>query len=238
MDNVWTICRKEFRGYFTSPIAYVFITVFLMLSSWLFLKGFFITNHASMRGYFAIMPWLFLFFVPAVTMRLWAEEKKLGTMEILMTLPVRDHEVVLGKFFAAFFFLGVAILLSFTLPWTLFKLGEPDFGPIIGGYLALMLMGAAYLAIGLFVSSLTENQIIAFILGVVLTFFLFIVGESIVLMNVADFLVPLLKFIGLGTHFDSVCRGVIDSRDLIYYLSLILFFLYLNVRSVESRKWR
>ncbi len=238
MNNIWTILRKEFRSYFDSPVAYIYITFFLVLSSWLFMRGFFLVGQASMRGFFGILPWLLLFFVPAVTMRLWAEEKKLGTIELLMTLPVRDHEVVLGKFLASFFFLVVTMALSFSIPLMTALLGNPDAGPVLGGYFGAVLLGAAYLAIGLFVSSLTENQIIAFIIAVTLTFLLFIVGEEFVVYSAPSALVPILKFLGMGAHFDSIGRGVVDSRDVIYYLSVVGFFLYLNVRAVESRKWK
>ena len=162
MNNIAAIFKKEFRSYFNSPIAYIFITFFLALSAWFFFRGFFIISQANMRGFFTIMPWLYLFFVPAVTMKLWAEERKLGTVEILMTLPIRDYEVVLGKYLASFALLGVTILLSLSLPIAVASLGDPDGGPIFGGYIGLLLMGAAYLSIGLFASTLTENQIISF----------------------------------------------------------------------------
>jgi len=238
VKNTWTITRKEFRSYFDSPVAYIYITFFLMLSSWLFLRGFFLVGQASMRGFFGILPWLLLFFVPAATMRLWAEEKKLGTIELLMTLPVKDHEVVLGKFLASFFFLTVTLALTFSLPILISVLGDPDGGAIWGGYIGAVLLGASFLAIGLFVSSLTENQIVAFIIGITLIFAFFIVSEEFVLYNAPRPLVPILKFLGLGAHYDSIGRGVIDSRDVIYYLSVIGFFLFLNIRSVESRKWK
>jgi len=237
MRNIIAIFKKEFRSYFDSPIAYIFITAFLVSSMWIFFKVFFLNGQVMMRGYFSLLPWLFLFFVPAVTMRLWAEEKKLGTIEVLMTLPVNDYEVILGKYLAAYLFLGLTILLSITLPITLAILGEPDFGPIIGGYVGAMLMGGAYLAIGLFASGLSENQIVAFILGIVFCFALFIIGENFVLMAVPSRLAALFSQLGLGSHFESIGRGVIDTRDIIYYLSVIGFFLFLNIRSLESRKW-
>lgn len=238
MRNILAVMRKEFRGYFDSPVAYIYITFFTVLSTWLFMRSFFLVNQATMRGYFAILPWLLLFFIPAVTMRLWAEEKKLGTIELLMTLPLKDFEVVFGKFLASFFFLAVTLVLSLALPIMVSMLGEPDLGSIAGGYLGAILLGGAYLAIGLFVSSLTENQIIAFIIGVTITFLLFVIGEEFVVYNAPDAIVPVLKFLGMGAHFDSIGRGVVDSRDVIYYLSIIGFFLFLNVRSVESRKWK
>jgi len=237
MNDSIAIFKKEFRSYFDSPIAYLFMTVFLVLSGWLFYKGFFLSNFASLRMFFVLLPWTFLFFVPAATMRLWSEEKKLGTMELLMTLPIKDIDVVIGKFLASFVFLTLTVLLTFPLALSVYQLGSPDIGPIIGGYIGAILMGGAYLAIGMFASSLTENQIIAFILGVVLCFALFMVGEDFVLMAMPSALVPFFKYLGLGSHFNSIGRGVIDSRDIIYYLSMITFFLYLNIRSLESRKW-
>ncbi len=238
MRDIIAIMKKEFRSYFDSPIAYIFTSVFLVLSGWLFYKNFFLANYASLRILFDLMPWLFLFFVPAVTMRLWSEEKKLGTMELLMTLPLKDSDVVLGKFLASFLFLSITTLLTFPLVISTFALGNPDFGPIIGGYLGAILMGGAYLSIGMFASSLTENQIISFILGVVLCFTLLIIGENFVLSTMPLSIVPLLQYLSLGAHFDSIGRGVIDTRDLIYYLSVISFFLFLNTRSLASRSWR
>ena len=238
MTNITTIFKKEFRSYFNSPIAYIFITFFLGISAWLFFRSFFFANQAEMRGFFGLMPWIFLFFIPAVTMKLWAEEKKLGTVEILMTLPIQDYEVIIGKFLASLALLTVTVLLSLVLPLSVIYLGDPDSGTLITGYLGLLLMGAAYISIGLFTSTLTENQIIAFILGITACFVLLIIGEDIVLFNTPNWLYPIFSYLGLGAHYSSILRGVLDSRDIIYYLSLIGFFLYLSTLSVESRKWR
>lgn len=232
------LIKKELQGYFNSPIAYIFITVFLVLSNWLFFRTFFLENQATMREFFALLPWIFLFLVPAVTMRLWAEEKKLGTLEVLMTLPVRDHEVVLGKFLASLLFLTITILLSFPFVLILMFLGKPDLGLIFTQYLSSFLLGASYLAIGLYISSITSNQIVAFILAVFLSFIFLIIGEPVVLFSAPSFLVPLLKYLGLGSHFDSMGRGVIDSRDLLYYLSVTAIFLIFNIRSLARRIWR
>jgi ABC-2 type transport system permease protein len=238
MKTILTIFWKEFRGYFNSPIAYIFIISFLVFTSWLFFKGFFLMNQSSLRSFFSILPWVFLFLAPAVTMRSWAEEKKLGTIELLMTLPVKDYDVVLGKFLAGFIFLIVTLLCTFPLPLTVMLVGNPDIGPIWGGYAGAFLMGGAYLAIGCFASSLTENQIVAFIIAIFLSFALLIIGENLVIMNLPAALVPVFTFLGLGAHFESIGRGVIDSRDIIYYISIIGFFLFLNGLSVESRKWK
>ncbi|HLV31171.1 MAG TPA: ABC transporter permease [Chitinispirillaceae bacterium] len=237
MNNIVAIFKKEFKSFFISPIAYVFITVYLVVTNFLFFQSFFLINQADMRGYFGLLPWIFLLFVPAVTMRSWAEEKKVKTLELLQTWPVSDMQVVLGKFLAALSFVTIAILLSFTIPVTISILGSPDPGPIWGGYIGAILMGAAYLAIGLWVSSYTENQIIAFIVGVVVTFLIFIIGSPFVTMAAPSWMVPALTYLGLGNHFESIERGVIDSRDILYYISVVGFFLFLNVQSLGSRKW-
>ena len=237
MTTVWNVAKKEFRSYFQSPIAYIFITVFLVLTHWLFFRGFFLIGQATLREFFGLIPIVFLLFVPAVTMRMWAEEKKLGTLELLLTFPVRDWEVVVGKFLASFAFLGVALLLTVPLAITVSSLGNPDNGALVGGYLGCLLLGGAYLAIGLWISGLTQNQIVAFILTAVICFLLYIAGDPIVLSSVPHALLPFFANLSLGYHFDSIGRGVLDSRDLLYYLSIIGFFLFLNIRSVESRSW-
>jgi ABC-2 type transport system permease protein len=233
-----TIFQKEFKSYFNSPIAYIFIITFLLFSNWLFFRTFFLIGQAHMRPLFGILPWLFLILAPAITMRAWAEEKKMGTMEVLMTLPLKDYEIVLGKFLASFIFLIIAVLLTFPLALTIYFLGKPDNGTIIGGYLGACLMGGAYLAIGLFISSLTQNQIVAFIVSIVVCFAFLIIGEDIVLMSAPAILSPVFTYLGLGAHFESISRGVIDSRDLLYYSSIIGFFLFLNTLAIESRKWK
>jgi ABC-2 type transport system permease protein len=237
MQNIMAIFKKEFKTYFLSPIAYIFITVYLITTTFLFFQGFFLVNQADMRGYFDLLPWVFLFFVPAITMRSWAEEKKIKTLELLLTWPVSDVEVVAGKFLASFALLSIVVLLSISIPITIAILGHPDMGQIVAEYIGALLLGAAYLAIGLWVSSMTENQIVAFIIGVVVTFILFIIGSPFITMVAPSFLVPVFTFMGLGNHFESISRGVIDSRDIIYYLSVIGFFLFLNVCSLGSRKW-
>jgi ABC-2 type transport system permease protein len=238
MKNIANIFWKEFRSYFSSPIAYIFIISFLGVTNWLFFRTFFLANQSSLRPFFSLLPWVFLFLAPAITMRSWAEEKKLGTIEILMTLPIKEYEVVIAKFLSTFVFLIVTLFLTFPLPLTVMVLGNPDPGPIWGGYVGAFLLGGAYLAIGLFSSSLTENQIVAFIVSIMLCFALLIVGENFVLINAPSVLVPVFSYLGLGAHFQSIGRGVIDSRDIMYYLSVIGFFLFLNQISIESRKWK
>jgi len=236
MNSVIAIFKKEFTSYFISPIAYVFIIVFLVGTNFMYFQPFFLINQADMRNYFSLLPWVFLFFVPAITMRSWAEEKKSKTMELLLTWPVSDAQVVLGKFFASLAFLATAIALSITIPVTLFIIGNPDPGPIIGSYVGALLMGAAYLAIGLWISSHTENQIVAFILAWVVIFIMMIIGLPMITMKMPTLFVPLFSYLGLITHFESIERGVIDSRDVVYYLSVTGVFLFLNAQSLGSRK--
>ncbi|OIO52383.1 ABC transporter [Candidatus Peregrinibacteria bacterium CG1_02_41_10] len=238
MHHLKTIIKKELRAYFNSPIAYIFITAYLILTNWLFFRSFFLISQAEMRNYFSLLPFIFLFFLPAITMRLWAEEKKTNTLEILLTWPVREWEVVLGKFCAALLFLIIILACSFTVPISIALLGQPDLGVILGNYVGTLFLGASYLAIGLYLSSLTKNQIVAFIIAVVVSFFFFIISEPFFLQSIPSFLQPLFQFVGLSGHFDSIARGVLDSRDIFYYLSVISFFLFLNIRQVESRKWQ
>lgn len=236
MKTIATICRREFLAYFRSPIAYVYLVTFLVLSHWLFFRGFYLMGEADLRPFFTLMPWIYLFFVPAVAMSKWAEERKLGTLELLLTLPVRNACVVVAKFLAGLGLLVVALLCTLPLALTVGLLGDLDWGPVIGGYVGLLFMGGAYLAVGLVVSSGTENQIIAFILGVVACFLLLILGEPIFTTTIPNALAPALQYLGLGYHFASIGRGVIDSRDLIYYLSVIGMFLWWNHRMVAVQR--
>jgi len=236
--TIYTLFKKELMSYFNSPIAYIFIGVFLVIGNWLFFNSFFLIGQASMRSYFVILPWIFLFLSPAITMRLWAEEKRSGTIEFLLTLPVTDWQVVLAKFFGSLAFMTVTLLLSISLPITIAFLGEVDLGPIIGGYIGALFLGGSYLALGLFISSLTKNQIIAFVLGLMACFIVFVVGADFVLAGAPQFAVPVMKFMGLGSHFYNIAKGVIDSKDIIYYGSFIFLFLWLNVRVIEGREWK
>lgn len=238
MEKIFTIAKKEFKAYFLSPIAYVYLVAFLVVTNWLFFRGFFLVGQVDLRAFFSLMPWINLFFIPAIAMGKWSEEKKLGTMELLLTLPVTDIQVVMGKFVASFALFVTALVFTLTVPFTIGFLGNMDMGPVIGGYIGLLFLGAAYLSIGLFVSALTENQIVAFILGVIACFVLLLVGEPIFTTSIPNFLVGFFSYLGLGAHFTSIGRGVIDSRDIIYYLSVIGFFLWLNLKVVESRSWK
>ncbi len=236
MRGVKAVFKKEIRSYLQSSMGYIYLVVFLVLVNWLFLRGFFIINQLSYRSFFMLLPWLFLLFIPAITMRLWAEERKLGTIEVLFTLPLKESDVLLGKFLASLAFLAISLLLTLPLPLTGLFLGSPDLGEIVGGYLGALLLGAAYISIGIFASSLTDSQIVAFILGAIICFGLFIVGQDFVLITLPTSIASVLRYLGLGAHFESIARGVIDTRDIIYYLSIIGFFLYLSLRTVEEKR--
>jgi len=242
MRVMLTVARRELRGFFATPIAYVFLVIYLIVTQGVFLYLFFLIGEADLRRFFAWQPIFMLFLIPAITMRSWAEEKKVGTMEILMTLPARDIEIVLGKFLACLAFWAAALALTVMLPWIVYRVVAPgntvDSGPIIGGYVSLFLLGAVYIAICLFASSLTENQIVAFIAGLAFCSVLLLIGSPVILFTVPAVLVKPFQFIGLWSNFDNVSRGVIESRNVIYYSSIIFFFLFLNASMIMSRKWK
>ena len=235
MRGVWAIAKKEFQGAFVSPVAYAYLVVFLAFTNWFFFRTFFLLGEASMRGFFGLLPWTLVFLLPALTMRLWSEERKLGTLEVLLTWPVRERDAVLGKFLGGIGLLAVSLAGTLPAALTVFSLGSPDRGPVLAGYLGLLLFGAAGLAVGSYASALTENQIVAYIAGVAMTFALFVAGEDFVLMAAPGFLAPLLSAAGLGAHYWSIGRGVIDSRDLLYFAAVIFFFLYLATRRLQRR---
>lgn len=237
LRHVNAIMHKELRGYFNSPLAYIFMTVFLVFTTWFYFRVFFINNLATMRPLFEVLPWVFLLLIPAITMRLWAEEKRFGTLETLFTAPITEWEAVWGKFLASFAFLIINILLTLVIPIILLFIGRPDWGTIVGGYFGSILLGGAFLSIGLFISSLTNNQIIAFIFSVFFIFILYIISDPIVLQTTNPQLVSFFKYLGMSSHFNGLLRGVIDTRDIAYYLTIIFVFLYLNVVSLTSRKW-
>ncbi len=238
--SVAAVFGKELRGYFATPLGYVFILFYVLVSNgfFFFIHDFFRVGQASMRGFFGTLPWIFLFFVPAITMRLWAEERRTGTLEILLTLPLRDAEVVLGKFLAAFGFLAIALACTFTVPLTVGLFGRPDWGVIAASYAGALLLGAAYLAIGLWASSLTESQVIAFILSVAVIFVLLAAGVAPAWAGSLGWFAAVTAHLSLLSHFQNILRGVLDSRDVVYYVSVVLLFLHLNAKNIEARKWK
>ncbi|MFH1375827.1 MAG: ABC transporter permease subunit [Patescibacteria group bacterium] len=236
LDSLLALVKKELRLYFNSPIAYIFLIGFLTISMWFFFRGFFLINQAEIRGFFGILPWIFLFLIPALTMRVWAEEYRQGTVEILLTSSISLRTAVLGKFVASLIFLTLALTLTLTLPLSIALIGSLDWGTALVSYVGALLLGTAYLALGLFISSITANQIVAFIVSILITFIFFIIGNSIVTFALPNVMVKLFESISLGNHYVSMLRGVIDTRDVIYYLSFILLFLYLNYRILDARK--
>ena len=235
LPNLLAVFRRELRSSFNSPVAYVVMVVFLAIIGWFFTSNLFVMNLSSMRIVFELVPLVYLFFVPAITMRLLAEEKKTGTLELLTTHPVRDTEIILGKFLAAWALLAITLLPTLCYLITFLMIGTIDMGPVLTGYLGLLLMGAVYIGIGLFASSLTENQIIAFIVGFLLCLVLFLLDKVLVYLPAG--MTSTVEFLGIDTHFGNIARGVLDSRDLIYFLSLIGFSLTLATVSLERRKW-
>jgi ABC-2 type transport system permease protein len=235
LSNTGTIFRKELRSYFNSAVAYVVIVVFLAIVGWVYTSSMFLINVASLRLMFEWIPLVFLFVVPAITMRLLAEEKKAGTIELLTTKPLHDWEIVAGKFFAAWMLIALALLPTLIYYITIAFLGDIDNGPVLGGYIGLLLMAGVYIAVGLMASSLTENQIVAFIVGLLLMFALFLMDK--VLIFIPEFMISVVEYLGIDFHFSSIARGVIDTRDVVYFLSVLGFSLYLSVISLGRRKW-
>ncbi len=236
MGAMLAIWRREFRSYFNSPVAYFVITVFLALVGIMFFVPFFAQDRVSMRSFFSLVPFLFVFFAPAITMRLIAEERRSGTLELLITMPVRDVDVILGKYAAALSLLVVALLLTVPYAITISFFGSLDWGPVLGGYLGLLFMGAAFIAIGLMTSSWNENQIVAFIVALFISMLFLMVDRFIVFLP--NSLAPWAEYLSFTSHFSNAARGMMDSRDVIFYLSFVLLCLFLAFRSLESRRWR
>ncbi len=238
MKIIGIIFRKELKSYLTSPMAYIVTAIFLALSGTFFATYLAGTNYAdtSIRGFLEAGQILILLFAAVLTMRLIAEEKKLGTWELLLTVPVRDTEIILGKFFGSLAMLTGMLLLTFYYPILLMVFGDPDLGPIITSYLGLFLLGSAALAIGIFASSLTSNQIVSAVVAGGILFTLWFLG-------IADNFVPgalgeLLSYLSLSRHFPDFVRGVVDTKAVVYYLSVTAIFLYLAIRSTETDRWR
>jgi len=235
--------RRELRSYFATPVAYVFIVIFLVLAGAFsfYLGGFYQRGQADLLPFFNFHPWLYLFLIPAVAMRLWAEERKSGSIELLLTLPVTMWQAVLGKFFAAWAFVGIALAMTFPMWLTVNYLGDPDNGVIVAGYLGSLLMAGAFLAVGSCLSALTRNQVIAFILTVAICFLLLLAGWPLVLDFFRGIGLPLAvidAIAGLSflTHFQSISKGVLDLRDLVYFVLMIGFWLYASAVVIDLKK--
>ena len=236
LKNILTVFKREFLSFFNSPVAYIVITAFLLFSGWLFFQQFFLMGQASMRPFFGLIPILFIFFAPAITMRLIAEERKTKTISLLMTLPLGNAEIILGKFLAAVALLGVGLLLTLPYALTVASVGVLDWGPVWGGYFGALLMGAAYLAVGMFCTSLTSNQIVAFILGLGICFVFFIIDK--ILMFLPEKLATAFEYLSVDYHFHNIARGVIDLRDMVFYLSFISAFIIYSIYAIQREDWR
>ncbi len=233
MHETWILTKRELRAYFDSPAAYVVLSVFLLITGWFFANSLFLDNLASLRSVFDIVPFIFLFFIPAITMSTFAEERRSGTLELLMTLPVKDWQVIAGKLAAVSILLVLAIGLTLLYAATVATLGDIDAGAAVGGYIGLVLLGVACSAIGLFASSLTRNQIIAFIIGFAIIFALYLVDRVTVFFP--GWLSGFLQYLGIDFHYQNLLRGVIDTRDILYYVSVTAFFSLLTAYNLARR---
>lgn len=242
MRNISVIAKRELGSYFGTPLAYIFVVIFVALTGafTFYVGAFFARGQADLQPFFNYHPWLYLILAPAVAMRLWAEERKTGTIELLMTLPVSTTEAILGKFVAAWLFVGVALALTFPIWLSVNYLGNPDNGVILASYLGSFLMAGAFLAIGSAVSALTKNQVIAFVVAAAISFILVMSGAGLVLNAIRlwapDFLVQAIASLSFLTHFNQIAKGVIDLPDIVFYLSMIAFALFVNVIVVDQKK--
>ncbi len=241
MHSFWAVFKRELKSYFTTPIAYVFLVIFLFFSGYLtFKQGFFEMRQADMRVFFMNLPLLFVFMVPSAAMRLWAEERRVGSIELLFTLPITVTQAVLGKFFAAWLFLGMALALTFPMPITVCYLGNPDIGLIITGYLGSFLMAGGFLAIGCFFSVVSKNQVISFVLSVVACSVLVFAGKPTTLNYLSTFfpagLVSAIETMSFQTHFESIQKGVLEFKDLSYFVLLIVGWIAASSIVLDERK--
>jgi ABC-2 type transport system permease protein len=225
MENIKLIMKKEFKSYFVSPIAYIVISIFLIVIGWLFYSTFFLNRQANLTQFFSMLPITFAFIVPAITMRLFSEEINVGTYELLVTLPIKFQDIILGKFLSGVAFIGVMLAPTLFYAISTAFLGTLDWGPVLGGYIGAMLLGASFTAIGLLASALTRNQVVAFIMGMAICFFLTLMSEFIVYF-LPEWLVGTIGFLSANQHFQNIAKGVLDSRDIIYFASLCFVALY------------
>ena len=237
MHNIRTVFWREMQGYFNSPMAYIFLVIFAVVSGYFFTNTFFLFGQSDLRVLFDIVPLVFLFFIPAVSMGLIARENNIGTMETISTLPLNTYEFVVGKFLAGLCLILLGLAVTSIHLFTLMSVGtNVDYGAIFSGYLGLALMGATYTAIGTYASSVTENQVVAFIIGVFLVLVFFMLDKTLVF--VPHTLAGVLQFLAVDYHLSNISRGVIDSRNLIYFFSMIGFFIFLTIQTLEVRRWK
>ena len=233
-NPTFIIMKRELKSYFSGPIGYIVTGLFLIISGFIFFSTFFLQNRAELRSFFSLLPILLSFFVPALTMRVFAEEKRVGSIETLMTLPVTETNVVAGKFLAVF--IETLVMITPTLFYVVAAeiFGEPDYGPIVGGYIGAIFLCACFVAIGLFASSATKNQIIAFFVGFVICIVLTLIDSFLVLLPAS--IVSTLSFLSANVHFSSIAKGIIDTRDLLYFISLGALFFVFTVKIQQQAK--
>ncbi len=224
MRQVMHIFKKEFNAYFVSPIAYIVIAVFLIVTGWFFFMAFFLFNQASLRNFFTLLPVIYAFVIPAITMRLVSEELNIGSYETLLSMPVTYTDVVLGKFLASLGFVVAMLIPTLAYPLCVATIGDLDWGPVFGGYIGAVFLGAAFSAIGLFASALTRNQIIAFIIGMAICFTLTLIDKMLFFLPRS--LLGVLTYLGADFHFQNISKGIIDSRDIVYFVSICFIGLY------------
>lgn len=235
MQNIKHIFKKELKSYFVSPIAYIVISVFLLIIGWLFFSTFFLDRQANMTRFFSILPVAFAFVVPAVTMRLFSEEINIGSYEILLTMPVTFRDIIVGKFLAAVGFIGIMLIPTLFYAVTITFLGKLDWGPVIGGYLGAILLGATFSSIGLLASSVTRNQVVAFIIGMAVCLALTLLIDFM-LFFLPDFLVGIFQYLSANYHFQNIAKGVIDLRDILYFVSVSFVVLYGTNLIMQGKK--
>ncbi|MBN9690520.1 MAG: ABC transporter permease subunit [Verrucomicrobia bacterium] len=232
LRNIWTITKRELVGYFNSPVAYVFIVIFLLMNGFFtfMLGNYFQRGEANLNSFFMWHPWLYLFLVPAAGMRLWSEERRVGTLELLLTMPISAWQAIIGKFLACWLFLALALALTFPVVLTTMYLGDPDLGSIVAGYVGSLLLAGAYLAVTVMTSAMTRNQVISFILSVVICFFLILAGwepvTELMVRWAPDWLVTTVASFSVMPHFAQFQRGVLDFRDILFFGSVIGFCLF------------
>ena len=236
LNRVWVVFRREFEGYFQSPIAYIVISVFLVVTGFLFFQQFFLSGQVTLRPMFELMGILFMIIAPAITMRLIAEEKRAGTIELLMTLPIGPTEIILGKYLAALALMAVGVVLTLPYSMTVSLMGRLDWGPVLGAYIGMLFLGGGYLSIGMICSTWTNSQIIAVIMGWMVCLIIFFLDKLVFFLPSG--LAGAAEFLSLTSHFENIARGVIDTRDVIFYLSFIGGMLMLSIHFMTTESWR
>jgi len=242
VNNIRAIFKREISGYFGSPLAYVFIVIFLLLLGFFtfYVSNFFEAGQADLRGFFEWHPWIFMFLIPAIAMKLWAEERRMGTIELILTFPVTVGEAILGKFLAAWVFIGIGLFLTFPMVITVAYLGEPDLGSTFCSYIGSFLMAGAFLSVGIMTSSLTRSQVISFIVSIVICLFFILAGYPPVTEVLSGWspvwLLNIVSYLSFLSHYISIERGVLDLRDIVYYLSVIFFMLFMNGMIIQNRR--